>query len=152
MSTSVQLATGSTYLLDDEPKRLLIGGEWIPAQSGKTFDSINPSTGEVIGRIAEGESADADLAVAAARRAFEGPWRKFNPQQRQNVMLKFADLIEQNLDELRLLDVLDMGAPISRGITSKGNGRSSPLCANVTPRSENVCESCSDRWRSSAGW
>src|SRR5580692_5103275 len=100
--------------LDGRPTQLLIGGQWVSARSEKTFKSINPSTGEVICQVAEGEAADVDAAVAAARSAFEGPWSKFTPQQRQNVMLKLADLVEQNLDELRLIDVIDMGAPIRR--------------------------------------
>lgn len=100
--------------LDASPKRLLIGGDWVPARSGQTFPSINPSTGEVIGELAEGGAADADAAVIAARRAFEGPWSRFTPQQRQNVLLQLADIVEANIDELRLLDVLDMGAPIRR--------------------------------------
>jgi aldehyde dehydrogenase (NAD+) len=113
MSTGVQEGPGLDYL-DGRPKRLLINGEWVLARSEKTFDSINPSTGEIIGEVAEGDAADVDAAVAAARRAFEGPWSKFTPQQRQNVMLKLADLVEQNLDELRLIDVVDMGAPVQR--------------------------------------
>jgi aldehyde dehydrogenase (NAD+) len=100
--------------LDGKPTKLLIGGEWVSARSEKTFSSINPSTGEIICEVAEADATDVDDAVAAARRAFEGPWSKFTPQQRQNVMLKFADIIEQNLDELRLIDVIDMGAPIRR--------------------------------------
>jgi aldehyde dehydrogenase (NAD+) len=99
--------------LDGRPKPMLIGGEWVPAQSGKTFDTINPSTGEVIAQIAEGDAPDIDLAVAAARRAFEGPWSKFTPVQRQNVLLKLADLMIEHAPELQLLDTYDMGFPIS---------------------------------------
>jgi aldehyde dehydrogenase (NAD+) len=99
--------------LDDRPKNLLIGGQWVPSVSGKTFPSINPSTGEVIATLAEGDAADIDLAVAAARRAFRGPWRAFNPQQRQNTLLKLADLVDEHFEEMHLLDVLDMGVPIA---------------------------------------
>lgn len=60
--------------LDDKPKRMLIDGKWVEAASGKTFESINPSTGEVLARVAEGDAEDIDRAVAAARRAFNGPW------------------------------------------------------------------------------
>lgn len=111
MSIAVPLRTP---FLNDSPKNLLIDGEWVQPTSGKTFASINPSTGETIAAVAEANAADVDRAVASARRALEGPWSRFTPQQRQNVMLKFADLVEQHLDELRLLDVLDMGAPIAR--------------------------------------
>jgi aldehyde dehydrogenase (NAD+) len=100
--------------LDGKAKRLLIDGRWVPAASGKTFDSRNPSTGDVIARVAEGAAEDIDRAVRAARRAFEGPWRKFKPAQRQDLLLKLADLVERHFDELRLLDSLDMGAPVSR--------------------------------------
>ena len=113
MGDNAQRKSGLSFL-NGRPTQLFIDGKWVPAQSEKTFNSINPSTGQIICEVAEGDGADVDDAVAAARRAFEGPWSKFTPQQRQNVMLKFADLIEQNLDELRLIDVIDMGAPIRR--------------------------------------
>src|SRR5947209_6552955 len=86
--------------LDGNAKQLLIGGEWVPAASGKTIESINPSTGGVIAEIAAGDEEDVDRAVQAARRAFEGPWRKFTPAQRQNVLLGLADLIECHYEEL----------------------------------------------------
>jgi aldehyde dehydrogenase (NAD+) len=100
--------------LTGKPKRLFIDGKWVEAASGKTFETINPSTGEVLATVAEGDSEDIDRAVAAARRAFEGTWSKLKPFDRQNLMLKLADLVEQNFDELAALDTLDMGAPISR--------------------------------------
>ena len=99
--------------LDDRPKSLLIDGRWVPAASGKTFPAVNPSTGAVIATLAEGDRADIDLAVAAARRAFGGPWARFTPQQRQNVLLRLADLVDAHFEELHLLDVVDMGVPIS---------------------------------------
>jgi aldehyde dehydrogenase (NAD+) len=86
--------------------------------SGKTFETINPSTGEVLASVAEGQSEDIDRAVDAARRAFNGPWRKFKPFERQALLLRLADLVEQHFEELAALDTLDMGAPISR---TKGN-------------------------------
>jgi aldehyde dehydrogenase (NAD+) len=94
------------------PKHLLIGGKWVPARSGQTFDTYNPSTGEVIAKVAAGDRDDVDAAVAAARNAFEGPWSRFTPVQRQNVLLKLADLVERHLEELSLIDVVDMGRPI----------------------------------------
>ena len=60
--------------LDGKPKRMLIGGQWVEALSGKTFDSVNPATGKVIAQLAEGAAEDIDRAVVAARAAFEGPW------------------------------------------------------------------------------
>ena len=98
--------------IDGRPKKLLIDGDWKSAESGETFDSYNPSTGEIIAQIAAGDLADVNLAVDAARRAFDGPWRRFTPAQRQNMMLKMAELLERSIDELALLDVLEMGHPI----------------------------------------
>lgn len=100
--------------LDDKPKRMLIDGKWLEAASGKTFESINPSTGEVLARVAEGDAEDIDRAVTAARRAFNGPWSKFKPAERQALLLKLADIVEQHFDELAALDTLDMGGPIKR--------------------------------------
>jgi aldehyde dehydrogenase (NAD+) len=99
--------------LDGKPKLLLIDGKWVAAQSGRVFESLNPSTGEVIAEVAAGDAADIDLAVAAARRAFEGPWSKYTPVQRQNVLLKLADLMDRYAPELSLLDTYDMGFPVS---------------------------------------
>ena len=94
-------------------KRLLIDGELVEALSGKTFPTINPSTGEVIAHLALGEAADVDRAVAAARKAFNGPWSKFKPSERQAVLLKLADLVEREFEDLAVLDTLEMGRPIA---------------------------------------
>ena len=76
MTTKTVAATGARpAFLESAPKRMLIDGKWVQAASGKTFDSVNPATGEVLAQVAEGDAADVDLAVAAARRAFDGPWR-----------------------------------------------------------------------------
>ncbi|MCL9761602.1 aldehyde dehydrogenase family protein [Frankia sp. AiPa1] len=94
---------------------MLIGGEWVPAADGRTFPSINPSTGEVIAQVAEGSSVDADRAVAAARAAFEsGPWPRMLPRHRQDLLLAVADQLDEHQDELRLLETLDMGYPIGK--------------------------------------
>ncbi|QHI97646.1 aldehyde dehydrogenase family protein [Xylophilus rhododendri] len=98
--------------LDGRPKRMLIGADWVPAASGRTFESRNPSTGELLAVLPEGDREDVDRAVAAARAAFEGPWSRFKPDERQALMLKFADLVDAHFDELAWLDSLDMGAPI----------------------------------------
>lgn len=98
--------------LNGRAKKLLIGGRWVDAQSGKTFGSTNPATGEALDEIALGDAADVDLAVAAARRAFDGPWSTFKPAQRQNLLLRIADLLERHADEIALLDTLDMGMPL----------------------------------------
>jgi aldehyde dehydrogenase (NAD+) len=99
---------------DGQLKRMLIDGEWVRAASGKTFESRNPATGDLLAIIAEGDAEDINRAVAAARRAFEGPWSRFKPYERQALLLKIADLVEKHFDELSMLDTLDMGAPVSR--------------------------------------
>ena len=99
---------------DGSFKQMLIDGKWVDAATGKHFESRNPATGELLATVAEGDAEDINRAVAAARKAFEGPWRKFKPYERQQILLKLADLVERNFDELSSLDTLDMGAPISR--------------------------------------
>ena len=91
-----------------------IGNQWVDSASGKTFDSINPATSEVLSRTTEGDAEDINRAVAETRRAFEGPRSKFKPYERQALLLKLADLVERHFDELSRLDTLDMGALISR--------------------------------------
>ena len=80
--------------------RLLINNRWVPSESGKTFATINPSTGEEICQVAEADAADVDKAVKAARAAFEGPWRKMRASERGRLLYRLADLIEANADEL----------------------------------------------------
>ncbi len=80
--------------------------------SGKTFPTINPSTGEVIAQIAEADAADVDIAVGAARAAFDkGAWRKMSAAQRGLLMYRLADLIEKHKEELAELESLDNGKP-----------------------------------------
>jgi aldehyde dehydrogenase (NAD+) len=95
------------------PTRLLINGEWQDSASGRTFDTINPATEEVIAKVAFGDKNDVDRAVAAARRAFdEGPWRKMSATERGRLMYKLADLMEKHKEELAALETLDNGKPI----------------------------------------
>ena len=97
-----------------KPGKLFINGRWVDSVSGKTFDTLNPATEDVITSVAEGDSADIDLAVSAAREAFEnGPWKKTDARDRGRILLKIANLIEKNKDELALLDTLDNGKPIN---------------------------------------
>src|SRR5262249_13389829 len=95
---------------DGSFKKMLIDGKGGAAASGKHFESRNPATGELLATVAEGDAEDINRAVAAARKAFEGPWAKFKPFERQQVLLKLADLVEKHFDELSSLDTLDMGA------------------------------------------
>lgn len=100
--------------IDHGAKRLLIGGRWVESTSGKQIDSINPATGELLCRFAQGNVQDVDLAVAAARRAFEGPWSRFTPHERRKLLLRVHDAILDNFEELALIETLDMGAPLAR--------------------------------------
>lgn len=95
------------------PKKLLIGGQWVDAQSGKTFETYNPATGEVLAQVAEGDSEDINRAVAAARKAFEsGRWPDTSPAERGRLLWKLSDLIEQHREELAELETLDNGKPL----------------------------------------
>ena len=99
------------------PKRLLINGQWVEAVSGKTFDTSDPATEEKLAVVAEAVAADVDLAVKAARRAFEAPtWAGVSPHTRTRLLLKIADAVEANAAELAALETLDNGTPISQSV------------------------------------
>jgi phenylacetaldehyde dehydrogenase len=101
------------------PKKMLIGGQWVAAESGRTFDTINPSTEQVLAQIAEADRADVDKAVAAARRAFEAPsWSGINPHDRARTLLRIADVVEAHATELGTIESLDNGMPIGWGQAS----------------------------------
>ena len=92
--------------------RLWIGNEWVQADEGRTFATVNPATEEVIADVAEARSAEIDRAVEAARRAFaDGRWRHMNPHKRSRLLWRLADLVEDNADELGLLETQDNGKP-----------------------------------------
>src|SRR5690625_866946 len=94
------------------PGRLHIGGEWIESASGSTFETVSPATGEVIAEVAEGGAPDIELAVGAASRAFEGPWRSLDAAERGAILWRIADTIEERSEELARLESLDNGKPI----------------------------------------
>ena len=93
------------------PTQLLINNRWVDSASGKTFPTVNPSTGEEICQVAEADAADVDKAVSAARAAFDGPWRRMAASERGKLMNRLADLIEKNADQLARLEALDNGKP-----------------------------------------
>src|SRR5215472_9407022 len=96
------------------PKKCFINGKWVDSVSGQTFPTLNPATGEKLVDVAAGDKADIDLAVKAARRAFEGgPWSKMTPSERGRIVWKIADLIEQHLEEFAELETLDNGKPLT---------------------------------------
>ncbi len=107
--------------LDDKVSRfisrkhkMLIGGKWVEAASGKSFPSYNPATGEILSQVAEGDRADINRAVQAARAAFDsGPWPRLSASERGRLIWKIADLLEQNLEEFAQLESLDNGKPLT---------------------------------------
>jgi len=133
------------------PKKLLINGRWVAAASGKSFEVRNPATGAVIARVAEGEKADVDLAVQAARRAFEtGPWPAMTPSERGKLVWRIGELIGKYNDELAEIEALDNGKPMGvakvadvplaadifqymAGWTTKIEGKTIPLSVLYTP-------------------
>ncbi|MCZ4311955.1 aldehyde dehydrogenase family protein [Comamonadaceae bacterium G21597-S1] len=100
-------------------KLLLVDGDHCAAADGRTFDCINPSTGQRLATVARAGAADIDRAVAVARRALDGEWRRVKPADRQKLLLRFADLVEAHAEELAVLDSMEMGQPITRTTASR---------------------------------
>ena len=94
MSVAYDFAHSPATEFMSRPQHLLIDGRRVPASSGRTFKSLNPATGQVIAVVAEGNEADVEHAVAAARRAFEGPWRTMRASERGQILLRWADLLK----------------------------------------------------------
>ena len=93
---------------------MLIDGKWVEAKSGKTFEVEDPATQEIIAHVPAGDKADIDLAVAAARRAFEtGPWSRISPAERSRLVWRLGDLLEKHADEFAELEALDNGKPVT---------------------------------------
>ncbi len=110
MATAVEQKTRKPQVRETQ---CFIGGKWQPAKSGKTFDTINPATEEVIAKVAEGGKEDVDAAVKAARQALDkGPWGKMDARDRGKLMNRFADLLQEELEDLAALESLDNGKPI----------------------------------------
>nr|WP_315425830.1 aldehyde dehydrogenase family protein [uncultured Albidiferax sp.] len=105
-----------TRSLADGPQKMWIGGRAVASASGQTFDSFNPSTGELLAKIASGGDEDVDRAVKAARRALEGPWSKLPGGERTKLLWKLADLIEANAVNLALLESMDNGKPFGMAL------------------------------------
>ena len=121
-TVNVSAIPAPDFIKGPDPKGMLIDGEWTQAQSGETFETVNPATGSVLASVASGGPADVDRAVTAARRAFEEPsWADMNPHERTLVLLRVADAIEANREELAILESLDGGIPITltRGMVAE---------------------------------
>ncbi|QSZ34692.1 hypothetical protein DSL72_007547 [Monilinia vaccinii-corymbosi] len=110
--TSVQLKTPLTGEYT-QPTGLFINNEFVKGVEGKTFEVINPSTEEVITSVHEATEKDVDIAVAAARKAYEGPWRHVTPETRGRLLVKLSELIEKNAHILAAVESLDNGKAIS---------------------------------------
>src|SRR5207253_6783948 len=89
--------------------QLFIDGQWVDAESGKTFTTPNPATGETLAEVAEAAKADIDKAVTAARRAFEGKWSKISARDRGKLLYKLSQLIDEHSKELAALETSDNG-------------------------------------------
>ncbi len=113
------LSERAAAFLQREKHGLLIDGEWVPAASGATFDTRNPATEEVIAKIAAAGPEDVDRAVHAARKAFDdGPWSRLRPVERQRLILRLADLMEDHAQALAEIESVDNGksAGIARAV------------------------------------
>src|ERR1700743_748608 len=113
MSIAYDHGHKTTPIAASRPKLLLIDGQLVPSVSGRTFQTLNPATEQVIATIAEGNEADVDRAVAAARRAFEGPWSTMRPAERGHILVKLVELVKKHAEESAALQSLDAGKPIS---------------------------------------
>jgi acyl-CoA reductase-like NAD-dependent aldehyde dehydrogenase len=98
-----------------EPGKLFINGRFVDSISGSVFDTVNPATGGVLTQVAEGRSEDIDLAVRAARAAFDsGPWtRRMSAADRARILWKASDLLLSHVEELAELETLDSGKPVT---------------------------------------
>ncbi|MDR9757826.1 MAG: aldehyde dehydrogenase family protein [Thermoanaerobacterales bacterium] len=95
----------------DDSYKLYIGGKWVDAEGGKTFKAYCPANGEFLASCADASRNDVDAAVKAAQKAFES-WKKTSPAERAAILLKIADLIDENAEKLAMIETLDNGKPI----------------------------------------
>jgi len=99
------------------PTKLLINGEWLEPESGRHYDDINPSTGEVVAAVAEASAGDVDRAVKAARAAFqEGAWSRLHASERGRLLYRLARLVEEHSQELAEIDAVDAGKPVTSSL------------------------------------
>ena len=109
----------SAQLVENNTPRkyqLFIDGQWVDAESGKTFETPNPATGETLAEVAEADKADIDKAVMAARRAFEGKWSKISARDRGRLLYKLSQLLEEKSADLAALETADNGKPIKESL------------------------------------
>ncbi|MEQ8291266.1 MAG: aldehyde dehydrogenase family protein [Roseovarius sp.] len=111
-------SSAAATLYPGTPRQMFIGGQWCDAQSGETIDARNPADGSLLATVPRATTPDIHAAVTAARAAFEGPWAKWTPFERQNLLLRIADRVEAEWETLCLSDTLDMGMPIQRTLAN----------------------------------
>ncbi|MEU6379405.1 aldehyde dehydrogenase family protein [Streptomyces sp. NPDC046909] len=122
MTTSQQnfaLCEQAQSFFSRDVHQLVIDGRSVPAASGRTLTTVNPSTGEVLARLAAGDQLDVDRAVLAARKAFKGQWSTWTPYERQALLTHVAQFLDERFEELIQIEAMDMGAPVSRLRNSK---------------------------------
>ncbi|GAB5486912.1 MAG: aldehyde dehydrogenase family protein [Parasphingorhabdus sp.] len=154
--SAVTASAPAQEFLDRKTHQICIGGNWLDCQSGQTFETLDPATGEVIGNLQRSDKADIDEAVVAARTAFEnGPWPAMTPMERSQILWKIADLIEANIDELAELETLDQGKALYvgrwaeipgavaqfryfSGLATKIEGATIPTSINYQPEGKEV--------------
>jgi phenylacetaldehyde dehydrogenase len=151
----------ATTFLGRTPK-MLIDGKLVGAASGKTFEVYNPATGAVIANVPEGDKEDVNLAVAAARRAFDsGVWAGVSPSEKGRMLWRLADLIERDLEELAELDrsitasrIRSRGSPICRSLWTCSVIWAAGRPRSAAGRSRGRCpgSSCPTRSRSRSAW
>ena len=115
MRSSTEFEVVGQFLVDSKipTYQMFVNGEWVPAESGATYDVINPATSALIARVPKGSPEDAKKAVDAAREAFDkGRWARMSPAERATIVWKLADLIEHDIDHLANLETLNQGKPI----------------------------------------
>lgn len=112
MTTGLALDPRVEAFLAADSTKLLIGGDWVPAADGSTFETLNPATEEVLMHCASAGHEDVDRAVRAAAAAAEGSWKRITPSERGQLLWRVAELLERDADALAQLEVLDMGKPL----------------------------------------
>ena len=105
-STKITLPSGKEYV---QPTGLFINNDFLKAKSGKTFEAINPATSKSICEVQEASDEDVDIAVSAARAAFDGAWGDLHPSERGKLLTKLADLIEEDAEMLGAVEALNGG-------------------------------------------
>jgi acyl-CoA reductase-like NAD-dependent aldehyde dehydrogenase len=112
-STLVEPSQAVRAFLENSPQQLLIGGEWIPAESGETAEVVNPATGELLTRAARADAHDVERAVTAATAAFENPvWRRMSAAERGHLLYKMAELVAERAADIAQVETLNVGKPL----------------------------------------